>query len=428
MFAKLFLPGGAIGRSFLGGVLICLAMSCGSREMDKPLPNTAAIEWNAMAYTVADQHDHFYSFIGVRALAMSALAMHDALNAIQPQFRQYAYLGQNPDADPIAALSQAAFEVLVKAYPTRKDTLRPLLEKWLAPVKPSPAKEKGIQLGKQCAAKIIAMREGDGHEKNGDYTPMTKPGDYQYTPGFDWAWKPDFSVARPFTLERLDQFRSPALPELTSPEYAASYNEVKAYGAKNSAVRSADETHIAYWWAEFAEHGWNRIGRITAAQKNLPLRETVRLFALLNVNLYDFYLVTFDSKYHYDSWRPITAIRAGDKDGNAATSPDPAWEPEMQTPPWPDYPSAHAGAASSCAEIVAGVLGTPDVAFTMVSVTANPPGTSRSYTNVDKAAEDCGRSRVLNGFHFPFAVSEGADQGRKVGRHVLSTILTPTGN
>lgn len=389
------------------------------------LDNDVIIDLNHLTYTIANAHDQFLSFIGVRALTMTHLAIHDAFNAIEPKYEPYAFKEKYEDADPIAAAAQAARVVLEKAYPDRKDTIEAVCNQWLASVEDGEAKDKGIALGNLSAEKIIEIREGDGHEKNGEYTPMTKPGDYQYTPGFDWVWKPDFSYARPFTLDSLAQFRSPPPPALDSDAYAASYNEVKEYGCKGSQVRSQDETNYAHWWAEFAEHGWNRIGRITAEERNLPIRETVRMFALINMNLYDMYLVSFDSKYHYDTWRPITAIQQGDVDNNPETEPDANWEPEMLTPPWPDYPSTHAAVAAGGAEIVSRVYGSPEVSFTMESVTALPTAKTRTYHHLDSAANHCASSRIMNGFHFRFATEEGKAQGRKVAQHVIAHYLRP---
>ena len=421
------LPGLMLLVSFL--LMACKQDHMTAEETDESvfenLDNDIIIDLNSLTYTIANAHDQFLSFIGVRALAMTHLVIHDAFNAIEPKYESYAFTGKYDNADPIAAAAQAARVVLVTAYPDRKDTIDAVCNPWLASVEDGEAKTKGIALGNLSAEKIIEMREGDGHEKNGDYTPMTKPGDYQYTPGFDWVWKPDFSYARPFTLDSLTQFRSPPPPVLDSEEYAASYNEVKAYGCKGSKVRSEDETNYAHWWAEFAEHGWNRIGRITAAERDLPIMETAHMFALINMNIYDMYLVSFDSKYHYDTWRPVTAIQQGDINNNSETEADPGWEPEMLTPPWPEYPSAHAAVAAGGAEIVSHVYGSTEVSFTMESVAALPTAKSRTYHHLDSAANDCASSRVMNGFHFRFATEEGKAQGRKVAQHVIAHYLRP---
>ena len=143
------------------------------------------------------------------------------------------------------------------------------------------------------------------------------------------------------------------------------------------------------------------------------------------MNLYDLYLVSFDSKYHYDTWRPYTAIREAGSDNNPNTAADPQWEPDMVTPPWPEYPSAHAAVGAAGAEIFSQVYGTAEVPFTMTSVTAQPPGSERSYTNLDEVADHCAASRIWNGFHFRFATEEGKKQGRQLARYVVNKFLLP---
>ncbi|NND32283.1 MAG: phosphatase PAP2 family protein [Saprospiraceae bacterium] len=386
--------------------------------------NQLAIDINHLTYTIANEHDQFYSFIGVRTLAMVHLAAHDIFNLQDRRYHPF-YIHEVNDTpfDPQAAAIESTRLILTKCYPSRVDTINEVCDRWMATLDECLEKEKGKSTGQKVALKYLEYRTNDGHEKNGDYTPMTKPGDYQYTPGFDWVWIPDFSVARPFTLDSVAQFRSPPPPDLTSEVYVTSYQEVKDLGKKNSRKRTEDQTNFAHWWAEFGEHSWNRIGRITADAKGLPLVQTNRMFALLNVNLYDLYLASFDSKYYYDTWRPYTAIRHGEKDGNPQTQGDTTWEPEMQTPPWPEYPSAHAAVGAAGAEIVSAIFGTPYVRFSMESVTALPNSRYRRYQDLDKAAQDCADSRIMNGYHFRFATEEGMQQGRKIARHTLDHFL-----
>jgi hypothetical protein len=287
------------------------------------------------------------------------------------------------------------------------------------------SKTLGIKVGKQAAAAILARRKNDGHDARGEYKPGTNPGDYQYTPMFDFAFVPDFRYAKPFALRSPDQFRALPPPRLTSAEYAKDYNEVKKYGVVKSTARSQDQTNYAHWWAEFAEHSLNRIGRLTAVERKLSLWETVRMFALINMTFFDTAVAVWDSKYHYNTWRPITAIRMGDKDGNPDTEPDPNWEPEMLTPPFPEYPSGHSAGEAEGAEILTHVYGTPNVSFSMESTTALPNAKIRSYDNLDRAADDCADSRVMNGFHFRFATEAGKLLGRRVARHIISNYLRP---
>lgn len=417
-----------MNRYLFTGLCWLWIISCTKQEkLNKDFDsNQIVIDWNQMTYQLGNEHDQFYSFIGVRTLAMTHIAIHDALNAISPNYEQYTFKETFEDADPIAAVSQSAYEVLTNAYPTRRDTVFSLLKKWLDQVEEGKEKNAGIRLGKRVADAIINLRAGDGHEKQGDYTPMTKPGDYQYTPGWnEWVLKPDFNYARPFAMDTVSQFRVQPPPKLGSEEYAKDFNEVKLYGIKNSAARSKDETVIAHWWAEFAEHSWNRIGRITAREKQISLIDAARMFALINMDIYDIYLASLESKYFYDTWRPYTAIRMADNDGNSLTEPSIDWEPEMLTPPWPEYPSAHAAVGAGGAEILTSIYGTPNLAFEMESTSALSDHPSMSYTNLDSAAYDCAKSRIMNGFHFRYATEAGMEQGRAIAKYILSHYLRP---
>ena len=387
--------------------------------------NNSVIEWNDLTYKTADEHDHFYSFIGVRTLAMVHIAIHDALNSINPKYETYSYKGNEPGANPIAAISQAAYEVLIKVFPDKKNNFDTELNKWLNKIPEGKNKKLGIELGKKSAMAIMNLRRGDGYDAEGDYTPGNNPGDYQYTPGFDWVWSPDFRFAKPFSMTSPDQFRSPPPPKLNSREYTSSYNEVKKFGIKNSKFRNEDQTSYAHWWAEFAEHGWNRIGRLTADNNKLPLWETARMFALMDLDIFDIYLASFDSKYFYNTWRPITAIQKGDTDGNPNTEADTKWESEMPAPPFPEYPSAHASVSAGGAEIVTQVYGTPDVSFTMESTSALPNFKARTYDNLNIAVEHCADSRIMNGFHFRFSVEEGKIMGRNIAKNLINNFLRP---
>ncbi|MGH7717719.1 MAG: vanadium-dependent haloperoxidase [Gemmatimonadaceae bacterium] len=384
-----------------------------------------AVAWNLIAYETANAHDQFFSFVGSRALAMAHVAMHDALNAITPRYEQYAFTGAEPGADPVAGATEAAHAVLVAVYPAQRERLDRERERWLARVPDGRSKQLGLSLGGTSAAAILVRRQGDGHDATGKYTPGHRPGDYQFTPGFDFAMAPEFRNAKPFGLRSPSQFRAPPPPPLESAEYATSFNEVKRLGAARGSARSADQTGYAHWWAEFAEHAWNRIGRLTAPERGLDLWDAARMFALINMEIFDVYVASFDSKYHYHTWRPYTAIRAAAQDGNPETEPDPGWEPEMQTLPIPEYPSAHAAVGAGGAEVISHVYGTPNVSFRMQSVTALPGQEMRSYDNLDAAADECAASRVMNGFHFRFATEAGKVQGRKVARHLLANYLRP---
>ncbi len=385
--------------------------------------SAVVVAWNLIAYETAGAHDQFLSFTGVRALAMTHIAMHDALNAVTPKYEQYTFRGQAPNANAVAAVTQAAHTVLVEVYPKQGEKLDRERNTWLAALPDESTKERGIAVGTQSAAAILSLRARDKHDATGDYTPGTKPGDYRYTPGFTFAVNPDFRFAQPFGLAKPNQFRAPPPPVLGSAEYARAFNEVKRFGVAKSTARSADQTNYAHWWAEFAEHSWNRIGRLTAAERKLDLWATARMFALVNMSIFDVYLATWDSKYHYNTWRPITAIRAAQQDGNSQTEPDATWEPEMPTLPFPEYPSGHAAVGASGAAIVAHVYGTPRVAFRMKSITALTGSEERAFDDLNAAADECADSRVMNGYHFRFATDAGKTLGRSVARHLIANHL-----
>lgn len=401
--------------------------SCNDQPDRLPSSNVI-IAWNHMAVTIANQRDQLFPFVGVRALTMMHVAMNDALNAISLKYAPYAYNEKKPEADATAACSEAAFIVLSTIYPDQLDTLQEERRKWLDSIPESAAKKAGIQLGVQSAAAIMQLRKDDGHEAVASYTPRNVPGAYQITPGFPFLFNPDTKRNKTFVLQKPDQFRVPPPPALSGEEYAIDYNEVKAFGVAGSKVRSKDQTNYAHWWAEFGEHGWNRVGRITAAQKKLPIHETARMFALINMTLYDLYIAVCDSKYHYDTWRPVTAIKNADKDNNPATSADTSWQPEMLTVPLPEYPSGHAADGAACAAIVANVYGTKEISVEMESVTALPDARARSFTHLDSAANECARSRIMNGYHFRFSTETGKKQGNQIAEYILSSVFKPVAN
>ena len=389
------------------------------------IDNEIILDLNNLTYTVAHEQDQFNSFIGVRALAMVHLSIHDIFNAIESKFEPYHYKQVSEECKPLAAAAESTRIILTKIYPSRMDTINQVCNKWLNMIEEGVDKAKSVDLGRKVAESYLLLRKNDGHAKQDIYDPTNEPGHYQFTPGYLWAWKPDFKDLKPFMLDSLSQFSSPEPPALTSEEYTASYNETKEFGMKDSKSRSEDQTHIAHWWAESGEHSWNRIGRLTAKEKKLSIIETNRMLALINMNLYDLYLTSFYSKYHHDFWRPYTAITMGESDNNPDTKGDAKWEPEIRTSAWPEYPSMRAAVGAAGAEIVSQVYGTPDVTFTMESVTALPSAKERQYTILGKAADDCADSGVYNGSHFRFSTEEGKKLGKTIAVNTIENYLQP---
>jgi hypothetical protein len=227
------------------------------------------------------------------------------------------------------------------------------------------------------------------------------------------------------------QFRPGPPYEVTSKKYTADFNEIKSLGAKDSSTRTDEQTQIAHFWVESSPLQWNGIARTVSATAELDVWENARLFGLLNMALADGYIGSLETKYHYNYWRPVTAIQLADTDGNPDTTADPTWEPLRPTPPIPDYDSAHAVEGGAAAEVLQRVLKTDHLSFSTCSLTLPLPEEQcgganevlRSYASFSQAAGENGVSRILVGFHFRKAVEEGIKHGRKIGKHAVQHFL-----
>ena len=229
------------------------------------------------------------------------------------------------------------------------------------------------------------------------------------------------------------QFRPGPPYAVTSKKYTADFNEVKSLGAKVGSTRTDEQTQIAHFWVESSPLQWNRIARTVSAASGLDLWENARLFALLNMALADGYIGSWETKYHYNYWRPVTAIQLAETDGNPDTIADPAWEPLEPTPPIPDYDSGHSVEGGAAAEVLQRVFKTDQVSFSTCSLTLPLPEEQcdgaqevlRSYSSFTQAADENGLSRILVGFHFRKAVEEGIKHGRKIGKRAVNHFLKP---
>src|SRR5215475_1975546 len=345
---------------------------------------------------------------------MTHIAIHDALNSILPLYRRFAYRGNDFFAHPIAAAAQAAHDVLLSQYPGEQTRLDAELSKWLARIPHGLYKTRGIALGQQSAAAIIALRAGDGWDFQGTYTFSNELGAYQTTPPWNgFVVQPGFRFAKPFGLRAPNQFRPAPPPRLDSQQYAAAYNEVKDSGRADSQVRTLDQTRYAIWWMEFTEGSMNRLARQLVTQRKTHVWQAARMFALLNISMFDSYLANWDSKFEYNHWRPYTAIRQAASDGAPSTAADPNWEPLRTTPPFPEYVSAHSTACGATFEILKRTLG-DHVSFTMETTTAPPEMPTRSFRSFSSAAAECADSRVRLGWHFRYATNRGLALGRTV--------------
>lgn len=410
-------------------VLFCAALSPPANA-GKPTPSGSVVrEWNANTITAITAGPGGYSnpLQATRVLAMVHVAMHDAVNGVIPHYERYEFTGQDSHANPPAAAAAAAHRVLSLLFPAQQSDLDARLSESLHRLPNGSRERRGLELGRLSADAIWARRLNDGSDQFGEYTPGTDPGRWQFTPPYEgFIFVPAWQFVHTWGLDQADQFRVPeAPPALGSEGYAADYKEVKADGHLASITRTPDQTAYAKFWYEFSDIGWNRITRIVAASHDLDLAQSARLFALVNIALADSYIAGWDSKLYYDFWRPITAIRAGETDGNSETTPDPAWEPLMITPPIPDYPSTHSVLGDAAAELLGSILG-DQTAFAFTSSTATDPNVEvRSFSSFTQAADENGDSRVMAGIHFRFAVDAGQRLGREIGRYVYQNLLRP---
>jgi hypothetical protein len=297
------------------------------------------------------------------------------------------------------------------------------------------AKTRGIAVGHAAAQAILTLRIGDGATAFVPYSAGTSPGDWQPTPNpvpFDPpaagdrlpASVPWWGDIPTFGLRTSDQFQTDGPPALTSDRYTRDFNEVKAIGVKLSAVRTVDQTLIARFWYEGSPSGWSRIARVVAEAHALDAWERARLLALVNLAMADGFIAGWKDKYTFNFWRPVTAIRAGDTDGNDGTIPDPGWDSLLNSPALPDYPSTHSILGGAASEVLRRFFHHDDIAFT---TTSGAPfgGITRSYTSFSQAAVENGNSRIYAGIHFRSAVEDGIAQGRRIGRFVFTHALKP---
>lgn len=443
---------GALGLCF--ALAAAGASPASSHDRPRSTPADAVLAWNAyageaaIAACIAPVDNPLTES---RAYAMMHLAVSDALNAIDRRYEPYAYDGAAAaGASPTAAVAAAARDVLV---PTLLELGAPFPPECgqagaasvearyvqeLAAIPDGAAKTAGMETGRAAAAAILAARTDDGSDTplvDPAYPQVSTPGIWRFTPDRPFAFAPGWGSVTPFALDDAAQFLPKPPPDLTSRKYARDVREVKALGGDGvttPSARTPEQTEIALFWLESSPLSWNRIARTVSASQDLDLWESARLFGVLNVALADGYIASFTTKYHYDFWRPVTAIREASTDGNRRTVADPTWTPLVTTPPIPDYESAHAVEGAAAVAAMRGVLRTNKVAFSTCSLTL-PAGSTcadaapvlRHFTRLSQAAAENGESRILIGFHFRTAVEKGLDVGRDVGRTAVAEVIRP---
>jgi membrane-associated phospholipid phosphatase len=381
----------------------------------------AVTHWNAVATDALTPAQGTNPMAHSRSLAIVHAAIHDAVNAIERRYQSYTPgIADAPGASVDAAVAAAARDVLAVHVPTQSALIEEAYARALAHVPDGNAKAAGIVVGQASAAANMQRREGDGSETGAlpVYVPKSGPGEYQFTPPFDFAAQPSWGRVKPFVID-LREHAVEGPDRLSSVQYARDLAFVKAIGGIDSHIRTAEQSTIAQFWYEDSTLGWNRIANTAIRQQRLDNWSAARALALVNFALADGFIVGFEAKYRFRFWRPETAIRAAAQSGKKPSKPHPEWKPFLITPPVPDYPSTHTVLGWAAAEVLIDVLG-DRMRYKADSLTL--PGVTREYKGFSAAAEENGLSRIYAGIHFVRAVKDGRWQGRSVGRAVAEAL------
>jgi hypothetical protein len=375
--------------------------------------------------------------LATRAMAMVQTAVFDAVNNISKKYQNYAFTETAPTgASAAAAAVEAAYTVLTHLFASQTATFDAARTKSLAAITDGQSETDGIAFGKLIADKTIASRANDGATAVVNYVPGTNPGDWQATATTtnpdgsktptapvlpQWGNVKTFGIPQ----ENVAATRPTAPPALTSEQYAAEFNQVKDLGDINSTTRTADQTEIAKFWVDgagtFTPPGhWNEIAQIVAQDRGNSLEENARLFAMLDVAVADAAICCWDTKYAYNFWRPITAIRNADQDGNDGTAVDTSWTPLLTTPNFPAYTSGHSTFSSAGAAVLTNLYG-DNYRFTTTS--PGLPGVLRSFTSFSQARDEAGMSRIYGGIHFMSDNLQGIEAGTGIGSYVSTKLM-----
>ena len=370
-------------------------------------------DWDARGSAVASP-----AALGEREMAIVDIAMFDAVNSISPKYRPFLVKEDGfSDASAEAAAASAAASALEKLHPQSAAEFKAALENYMNGLPASHADvAKGIRLGELVAQRIFDSRAADGSTGVDSYRPRTRAGVYVPTATMVAATWP---TLRPLVLERPDQFRPGPPVALASKEWASDYNEVKSYGSRNSALRTPEQTETAMFWLMTGPQAYHPIVRQLILARHMSLVDSARFMAAFAAAMTDAYIAVFEAKYHYEFWRPITAIRNGDIDGNSATEIDPSWQPLDATPMHPEYPCAHcilSGAAAAVIEAYGGLREVQEISLTSPTT----PGITHRWSSLDAFTNEVANARVWAGFHYRSSGRVGTAMGHEVGRYVAA--------
>jgi hypothetical protein len=361
-------------------------------------------------------------YMAQRMMGMVHAAMFDAVNSIERRYRPYlVQLPADPASSKEAAAAAAAAAVLATIDEKTASEMKVALATYLASIPDGAAKSDGVKLGEAVAAKVLEARANDGCDAPDDYRPRTTPGVYVPTAITLASMWPNL---KPFAMAKGSQFRPNPPISLESKEWATDYNELKDYGGQTSAKRTAQQTETARFWLVGAPVAYHPFVRHLVTAKQMSVVDSARFMALVAVGLNDAIIAVLDAKYHYNFWRPITAIRNGDTDGNPATDREATWQPIAPTPMHPEYPCAHCILSGSVAGVVKATLGTVDIPE-IATTSPTAPGVTHRWTNMTAFTEEVANARIWAGFHYRFSTRVGTDMGSQIGEYVVKSVMQP---
>jgi hypothetical protein len=387
-----------------------------------------ATDWNR-TMIAALETSHLPPPPSMRVGAIVQASVFDALNGIERRYTPiHVQPGAPSGASRAAAVAGAAYETLVGLFPTQKPAFDLQLQASLAQITDNPGNQsvaRGLAWGETVADQILAWRATDGFDaKLPPYVPSGLPGRWAPTPpGFGMPLFRQFAAMVPWAMSSPGQFLPPPPPDLTSDRYAADVNEVQAVGSASSTVRTAWQTETAiFWQSDTPVAIWDRAADGLIDANDMPLTESVRLLARMNVAMADAVIAIWNAKNLYDTWRPITAIQQAGTDGNPNTNPDPTWTPLLVTPPFQEYPAGHPGVSRAGAGILAAFFGN-DTEFTLTA--AGLPGVERSFTSFSDAVDQVSLARIWGGIHFRFACVAAVQMGAAIDDYVEAVVALP---
>ncbi|HEV3447643.1 MAG TPA: vanadium-dependent haloperoxidase [Gemmataceae bacterium] len=389
--------------------------------------------WNAISETAVKTAGHPPP-VAALDFAIVHLAIYDAVESIDRRYEPYYTLVPGATGSPSAAAAKAGHDILVGLFPLQSPTLNAEYANYLETNGIDPS-DPGTAVGALAAANMLSLRANDGRfpANPPPFLGGTAIGEWRPTlsllpgspPSLAPGLTPWVASVTPFTMHSDSQFRVGPPPALSSEKWADGYNEVKSVGALSSTTRTAEQTDMAYFWADSGPVLWQNALRYISGSYLNDIGDSARMYALAEAALADAQIACWDTKYFYDFWRPITAIRLGDQDGNPLTDVDPNWQPLIDTPNFPEYPSGHADISGAVSHMLQLFFRSDVLSFQMTTTNALALQKTRTFTRLSQAEQEVVDARAYSGIHYRHSDTTARAQGRRVANWVFRHYFRP---